>query len=52
MAILTLTEVCENCDQRTCPNCGTCGTIEPFGTWTVSLPNAASVRASVWGRAN
>jgi hypothetical protein len=45
-------QVCDECDQVICPVCGSHGTLALRGEWVVPLEHAASVRASVWGRAN
>ena len=43
---------CAECGLWVCPACGTHGEIASFGTYVVPQSHAASVRASVWGRAN
>lgn len=50
--IATLLTACGECSTFVCPACGTHGKIIPFGAYVVPPAQAASVRASVWGRPN
>ena len=44
--------LCPNCGAVICPLCGAHERIILLGTFVVPQTEAASVRASVWGRAN
>ena len=44
--------VCDECGCWVCPACGTHGQVAAFGVMDVPPSHTASVRASVWGRAN
>lgn len=50
--VMGIVRICDECGQMICPNCALHGTVALFGAWLVPQAQAASVRASVWGRAN
>ena len=50
--VMAVARFCDDCDQAICPRCGSHGTVALLGAWLVPPDQAASVRASVWGRAN
>ena len=43
---------CPECGECLCPVCGRHGELPMIGTFVIPPELAASVRASVWGRAN
>lgn len=43
---------CPECGLYICPTCSTHGSVLPFGTFVVPPEAVATVRASVWGKAN
>lgn len=49
---IALLATCDDCGCWICPVCGTHGQVMPFVVMDVPPSHAASVRASVWGRAN